>query len=113
MSSMDTTGSTESTEEDKLIVWWCTDLEKEDVFVLPISTVEEGVRILGVVSAYDNYLEEKEFKKKTAGDGEIAFLNSKGEIVPWSYISIAHGGKKYTDPMKWMEDKYLDKKIIV
>ena len=106
------TGTISEAAEDRLVVWWGPDLDKEDVFVLPIATVEEGVRLLGVLTSYDQFLEDKKFKVETVSNGAIAFLTPAGELKPWSYVSIAHGGKKFEDPMEWLEAKYSQSQII-
>ncbi len=99
-------------DEDKLVVWWGPDLEKEDVFVLPIATVEEGIKTLGLLTSYDEFLIDKKFKTEGVSNGAIAFMTAQGELKPWSYVSIADGGIKYDDPMKYLEAKYSKAAII-
>ncbi len=99
-------------DKDKLVVWWSPDLKKEDVFVLPIATVEEGVKTLGLLTSYDEFLTNKEFTVESVSNGSIAFLTPKGDLKPWTYVSIAHGGKKFKDPMEWLEAKYGQSQIV-
>lgn len=98
--------------EDKLVVWWGPDLEKEEVFVVPIASVEEGVKTLGMLTAYDEFLIKNKIREDKVSNGALAFLGSDGNLKPWSYVSIAHGGEKFDDPMKWLEVKYAKSSII-
>ena len=105
--------SEQPVDEEKLVVWWGPDLKKEDVFVLPVATVEEGVKTLGLLTSYDEFLSDKGFKEAEAvSNGALAYLTPAGELRPWTYVSIAHGGKKYEDPMEWLKDKYSQSQII-
>ena len=103
-------------EEDKLVIWWSPDLTKEDVFVLPIVTLEEGIKTLGTLSSYDEFMisqeEIPEGVESRKSEGAIAFLTPAGELEAWSYVSIMDGGKKYTDPMEYLTDKYSKQEII-
>jgi hypothetical protein len=99
-------------EEDRLVVWWSPDLNQEDVFVMPVVTIEEGVKTLGLLASYDDFLTNKEFREKCPSNGELAFLTPEGELKPWSYVSIADGGIKYDDPMEYLKAKYAKTAII-
>ena len=104
---------TQQVDEEKLVVWWGPDLNKEDVFVLPVVTVEEGIKTLSLLTAYGEFLSAHGFASKdTVGSGALGFLTPQGELKPWSHVSIAHGGEKFTDPMKWLEFKYNKSSII-
>lgn len=100
-------------KEDILIIWWAPNLENEDVFVLPMVTVEEAVKSLGILSSYDEFLGKKEVTPADRkSEGSVAFLSPDDEILPWSYVSILDGGKKYTDPMEYLVDKYNKTSIV-
>jgi len=99
-------------DTDRLVIWWGPDLDKEDVFVMPVATVEEGVKTLGLLTAYDEFLTNQKFKEEAVSNGALAFLTEKGELNQWSYTSIADGGVKYDDPMEYLKAKYTKTEII-
>ena len=103
----------QSEDKDKLVVWWGPDLNKEDVFILPVVTVEEGIKAMSLLTAYGEFLSAYGFASKdTVASGALGLLTPQGELKPWSYVSIAHGGEKFTDPMKWLKVKYSKSSII-
>ena len=99
--------------EDRLVIWWGPDIEDENVFVLPVFSVEEGVKTLGTLTSYDAFLVKNNYKEDKPSNGALAFLTPEGELKPWSYVSIARGGKKFDDPMEWLEEKYSRQQIVV
>jgi len=99
-------------KEKTLIVWWAPDAENEKVFVLPTPTVEMGVQTIQLLSAYDSFLDENDFRVRQNSNGALGFMGEDGEIIPWSITSIAHGGKQFTDPFEYLEAKYSSQQII-
>jgi hypothetical protein len=103
----------EETKEDTLVLWWSPDLTKEDAFVVPLTSLEEGMRSLGFLQAYDEFLSKHNHKNpETQSEGSIAFMDESGGLKPWSYVDILGGGKAYTDPLEYLTEKYKKNEII-
>jgi len=97
-------------EEYSQAVVWLEDESKDDAFVVPVKTVEEGMMTLSVLGAYDDF-RKRNHEVKTKHTGSMALL-VEGELKPWKFVSIEDGGKEFTDPMEYLISKYNKYTIV-
>jgi hypothetical protein len=97
----------------ELVIWYGDVSGENEMFVVGVPTVESGVAALRMLSTYDNYLTDNKFRSGDEFGGGLAFITESGKLEQWEYVDIENGGKKYTDPMEYLADKYEKNKIIV
>jgi hypothetical protein len=103
----------EKTKEKELVLWYGNIDDDSEMFIIAVPNVESGVNALRTISTYDSYLVSNKFRSDANLGGGLAFIGSDGKLEPWEYVDIEHGGKRYTDPMEYLTDKYKKTQIIV
>jgi hypothetical protein len=97
----------------ELVLWYGNVDGDSEMFIIGVPNIESGVTALRTIATYDTYLVDNKLRSDAELGGGLAFLGSDGKLEPWEYIDIENGGKKYTDPMEYLTDKYEKTQIIV
>lgn len=90
-------------------VWWIPQIPME-AFHVEVSTVEEGVKIMGILADYDDFQFRKKVKPDYSNVGGIRVwcLDSDGEGNPgWEDWFDDETG--FDDPIKYLEFKQEEK----
>ena len=83
----------------KLRVWWMPQLPGE-LFSVPVSSVDEGVKIIDVLGKYDNFQLENNIKPDYANAGGIEMYDDDlGDWIDWEDPDTGE-----SDPVAFIEN---------
>lgn len=85
--------------EAKLRVWWVPQVPMKPFYV-DVSTLEEGVKITGVLADYDAFQFKNNIKPDYCNAGGIQLLDTDGEWVDWYDEETGED-----DPAAYLADK--------
>lgn len=89
----------EGEKMSKLRVWWMPQLPGE-LFSVPVSSVDEGVKIIDVLGKYDNFQLENNIKPDYANAGGIEMYDDDlGDWVDWEDPDTGE-----SDPVAFIEN---------
>ncbi len=102
-------GQTAETKE-KLRVWWIPQVPMQPFYV-PVSSVEEGIKIMAVLAEYDLFQYDNNVKPDYANAGGLSLFDPEddtdgpeGSWVDWFYEDADNW---YDDPEEYLRDKAI------
>lgn len=69
--------------EQKLKVWWIPQIGMGTRFDVPVSSVEEGAKVMDVLADYDAFQFENHVKPDYCNAGGLMQLDEDGEWTDW------------------------------
>ena len=66
----------------KLRVWWIPQIPDENRFLVPVASVQEGVKVMNILADYDQYQLDNNIKPDYSNVGGLEMMES-GEWTDW------------------------------